>query len=210
MASNHFISAERFQPAIDSPHQELPGGPVLLGESAAVRRLRSQIRRIAPYFRSALICGEPGAGKELVARCLHAGSPGGDGPFIVAQAAVLAEPLAHGEARSAAMRSAQSLLESAHGGTLCLKGVGELSFGQQAGVSRFLRACEQLRGATPGTGRVPSERASSRARIVAVSDRDLRTLAAIGQFRQDLYTHLSAVEILVPPLRQRAEDIPAI
>jgi DNA-binding NtrC family response regulator len=210
MASNHFISAERFQPTIRQEHQELPGGPVLLGESAAVRRLRSQIRRIAPYFRTALICGEPGAGKELVARCLHAGSPGGDGPFIVAQAAVLAEPLAHGEARSAAMRSAQSLLESAHGGTLCLMGVGELSFGQQAGVSRFLRACEQLRGATPGTGRVPSERVSSRARIVAVSDRDLRTLAAIGQFRQDLYTHLSAVEILVPPLRQRAEDIPAI
>jgi DNA-binding NtrC family response regulator len=211
MASNHFISAERFQPTIEREHQEQPGGPVLLGESAAVRRLRSQIRRIAPYFRTALIRGEPGVGKELVARCLHAGSPGGDGPFIVTQAAVLSEPLAHGEAaHPAGMPSAESLHESAHGGTLCLRGVGELSFGQQAGLSRFLRASEQLHDATPGSGRGPIERAGPRARIVAASDRDLRPLAAIGQFRQDLYAHLSAVEILVPPLRQRVEDIPAI
>jgi DNA-binding NtrC family response regulator len=183
---------------------------VLLGESAAVRRLRSQVRRIAPYFRTALVRGEPGAGKELVSRCLHAGSPG-DGPFIVAQAAMLAEPFAHGDAtRPAGMRSAQSLFESAHGGTLFLKGVSELSFAQQAGLFRSLRACEELRGVTPGIGRVPTHPAESRARIVAASDRDLRTLTAIGQFRQDLYAHLSAVEIMVPPLRQRAEDIPVI
>ncbi|MGA1984328.1 MAG: sigma 54-interacting transcriptional regulator [Acidobacteriaceae bacterium] len=209
MASNHFISAEPFQPAIPPEHQELPGGPLLSGESAAVRRLRSQVRRIAPYFRTALVHGEPGAGKELAAHCLHAGSPGSDGPFIVAQAAMLAEPLDHAP-RPLGMRSAQSLVESAHGGTLFLKGIAELSFAQQAGLLRFLQACEQLRVATPGAGRVSLQPADSRPRIIAASDRDLRPLAAIGQFRQDLYAHLSAVEILVPPLRQRTDDIPVI
>ncbi len=207
-----FSTAERFrQPARERGNHELPGEPVVLGESVAVRRLRSQIRRIAPYFRTALIRGEPGSGKELVARCLHAGSPGADGPFIMAPAAVLAETFAGGEeTHTAGMRSVESLLASAYSGALYLMGVGELSFGQQAGLFRFLRACEGLRGAVPVGGRVRDERTNARARILAASDRDLRALSLIGRFRQDLYAHLSAVEIFVPPLRQRAEDIPTL
>jgi DNA-binding NtrC family response regulator len=212
MATNVFTTAERFeQAAPERENHEPPGELVVLGESIAVRRLRSQIRRIAPYFRIALIRGETGSGKELVARCLHAGSPGADGPFIVARADALAGAFARDEpSRMARMRPAVSLLESAHGGTLFLKDVGDLSFGLQAGLLEFLRACEELHGADPGTGRTRIDRADSRARILAASSRDLHALALIGQFRQDLYAHLSAVEIHVPPLRQRVEDIPAI
>ena len=90
--------------------------PVLLGESVAVRRLRSQIQRIAPHFRIALIRGEMGCGKELVARAIHALSPGADGPFIAIDAGMLARSVVDGEmARSRRGRTAESVLESADG-----------------------------------------------------------------------------------------------
>ena len=212
MATHVFIPAERFRQPIDEPeNSESTGELVVLGESVAVRRLRSQIRRIAPYFRTALIRGETGSGKELVARRLHAGSPGADGPFVVEPAAAIAEPFSRDQpTQIGARRSAESLLESAHAGALYLKGVGELSFGQQAGLYRFLRACEERRGTSACSGHTRIGRIDGRARILAASDRDLRALALIGQFRQDLYAYLSAVEVLVPPLRDRAEDIPML
>jgi DNA-binding NtrC family response regulator len=216
MATHVFTTAERLRPPIDElEDHESAGELVVLGESVAARRLRSQIRRIAPYFRTALIRGEAGSGKELVARCLHAGSPGADGPFIVEPAAAIAEPFARDEsARIAGTHSARSLMASARTGALYLKDVGELSFGQQAGLFRFLRACEEQRDAPAGASRVrihrTDGRADRRARILAASDRDLHALALIGRFRQDLYAHLSAVEILVPPLRERLEDIPVL
>jgi DNA-binding NtrC family response regulator len=212
MATNVFTPEEHFrQPTSERDNQEPPGELVVLGESVAVRRLRSQIRRIAPYYRIALIRGEAGSGKELVARCLHAGSPGADGPFVVAQADTLAGAFARDESsRLAGMRPAVSLLESAHGGTLFLKDVGDLSFGLQAGLFEFLRACEELRGAGSDPRRAQIDQTDPQARILAASDRDLHALALIGQFRQDLYAQLSAVEIHVPPLRHRVEDIQAM
>jgi DNA-binding NtrC family response regulator len=196
-----------------------PGGSILLGESVAVRRLRSQIQRIAPHFRTALIRGEAGSGKEFVARALHALSASGDGPFLVTRASRLADLIANDESTHHSYSQAgASLLESAQGGTLYLKGVNELSFGQQVMLFRFLCACEERRSAVSPTARSgydgPERRRveprSLRCRVLAASDRDLRTLSAIGQFRQDLYARLSAVEIFVPPLRQRMEDIPAL
>jgi len=188
--------------------------PALLGDSVSIRRLRSQIQRIAPYFRTALLRGETGSGKQLVARAIHALSPGADGPFIVANACMLAQSVAHGESSlSTSSSSAASLLESAEGGTLYLELVTELPFTLQAALLRFIHACEERRNLSPQSE--PSDFHHSEPlridiRIIASSDRDLRVLAAIGQFRQDLYARLSAVEILVPPLRQRAEDIPIL
>jgi DNA-binding NtrC family response regulator len=244
MSSNHFISAESLrEPHSDAQHVN-PSGPasmcdsgeearepVLLGESVAVRRLRSQIQRIAPYYRTALIRGETGSGKELVARAIHTRSPGADGPFIVTDAPELAESIE--ASRPGSMRASASLLECAHGGTLYLKGVGELSYALQAALLRFIRACEERRSGTGSIGRVDFNRASphgtgvrgraeaykpmqfpapqiAATRILAASGRDLSTLSAIGQFRQDLYARLSAVEIVVPPLQQRVEDLPML
>jgi len=232
MSSNHFISAGSFrQPLTESPQREHTGpnassgntrnmrDPVLLGDSVAIRRLRSQIQRIAPYFRIALIRGEVGSGKQLVGRAIHALSPVADGPFIVSTAYAIAESVANSEATSSpASASATSLIESANGGTLYLNSVGDLPFALQAALFRFLRACEERRAAPVNSARSDFHRSSPHSldsritppRILAASDRDLRTMAAIGQFRQDLYARLSSVEILVPPLRQRVEDIPLL
>ena len=227
MSSSHFISAGPFrQPISKSQNQDAAGSalasltrsiqrnPVLLGDSVAIRRLRSQIQRIAPYFRTALVRGETGSGKQLVARAIHDLSTGANGPFIVANASALAESIAKGDlARASSSPSAAFLLASANGGTLYLDSVGELPFTLQAALFRFIRACEERRSVAPPASRNDFRRTEPErinTRILASTDRDLRVLASIGQFRQDLYARLSAVEILVPPLRQRIEDIPTL
>jgi DNA-binding NtrC family response regulator len=161
--------------------------------------LRSQVERIAPHYRVALVRGERGAGKKSVARTIHALSPGAGGEFVVAPAAAFAESVTTEAVRSPASAAATTLLESARGGTLYLQGVGELSPAQQAGLLRFLCGFEERR--------VKTDQRNPDPRILVSSDRDLRTLAAIGQFRQDLYSRLSGVEIFVPALRERLEDI---
>lgn len=202
MSSFQVTSAALFrQPLGQSQDRKLSVEPVacgaensrsdwaLLGESVAVRRLRSQIGRVAPYFRTALIRGEAGSGKEFVARAIHELSPAGEGPFIVADVRLLVE---------SEDRVAAELFELAHGGTLYLTPVGELSFSHQAALLRFFQASELRRVDSPRT------------RILAASDGDLRTLAASGQFSRDLYARLSTVQIFVPPLRQRVDDIPIL
>jgi DNA-binding NtrC family response regulator len=215
MSTNYFVSAGLTRQPFSESQDDEPvraatavfgrdqHDPILVGESAAIRRLRSQVERIAPYFRTALIRGEIGAGKQTVARSIHARSPGADGPFIVSNATSLAEAIAC----EASSPIAASLLDSANGGTLYLDGVGELPFALQAGLVRFIRACEDRRAASYA-GRSDLPRPDTR--IVTATHRDLRTLSAIGQFRQDLYVRLSVVEIFVPPLRQRVDDIPVL
>jgi DNA-binding NtrC family response regulator len=163
-------------------------------------RLRSQIQRVAPYFRTALVRGEPGTGKELAARALHMLSTSVEGPFVPCPIASLTEALTADEAQSAAASRATTLLESAQGGTLYLEEIGELPYPLQASMVRLLKAFDERR----------AETRRWELRIVAATHRDLRTLSAIGQFRPDLYARLSVVEILVPPLRQRDEDIPVL
>jgi DNA-binding NtrC family response regulator len=184
------------------------GDSILVGESVVVRRLRSQIQRIAPYFRTALIRGESGSGKEQVARAIHALSPVSHGPFIVAHAAAVAESAGSGEAGSTP--TAASLLESALGGTLYIKGVSELSIGLQGALFRFLGDCEQRRAEPRRVNFDRPETRQAETRILAASHLDVRTLSTIGQFRPDLYARLAAVEIFVPPLRERIEDIPIL
>jgi DNA-binding NtrC family response regulator len=185
---------------------------ILRGESVMIRRLRSQIDRIAPYLRAGLLRGEKGSGKQLVARAIHAHGPCAGGPFVVSNATSLAETIAADNVASTA-----SMLESAQGGTLYLDAVGEMPYALQAGFLRFIRACEERRARALGSRTDFSAsdfyRTESRLpdmRILAATHRDLRTMSAIGQFRQDLYARLSVVEIFVPSLRQRPEDIPAL
>ena len=117
------------------------------------RRLRSQIQRIAPYFRTALLRGETGSGKQLVARAIHTLSPAADGPSIVANASSLAQSIAKANPRSETSPSAASLLDSANGGTLYLDSVGELPFTLQAALFRFIRACEERRNVPQAASR---------------------------------------------------------
>jgi DNA-binding NtrC family response regulator len=230
MSSHHSTGAGRFQETVvKSQSRELPGEAsaeversdwVLLGESVAVRQLRSQIQHIAPYYRTALIRGEGGAGKHAVTQAIHTRSPAAAGRFVVRDARALADVVERSPGYRASDISAESVLQSSRGGTLHMTHVGELSFSQQAALFRFLRGCEERRGGTAeargkGAGASDLQRTTppqpdtrpNMTRILASTDRDLRALTAIGQFRQDLYVRLSAVEIFVPPLRQRIEDV---
>jgi DNA-binding NtrC family response regulator len=192
--------------------------PALLGDGVAVRHLRSQIQRIAPYFRIAVLRGESGSGKGVVARAIHARSPGALGPFIIADAAVFADAVS----AAPGPRSTPSLLEAADGGTLYLKRACDLSAAHQDSLVRFFRGRWERRAESPSGSDSPERRTLERRqpnpaparycgmRILVASDRDLRTLAAVGRFRQDLYAQLSAVEIVVPPLRERLDDIPVL
>ncbi|MDP9050200.1 MAG: sigma 54-interacting transcriptional regulator [Acidobacteriota bacterium] len=176
-----------------------PGDWALLGRSAANQQLRSQIQRIAPYFRVALISGELGSGKQAVGRAIHALSPRADGQFVAIDAAAMTDVLESGGAEAGCRSCVMEALEAARGGTLYVARVGELSFVQQGTLFDFLRGQEERRD-LPGSG----------LRVLAESDRDLRALTSAGQFRLDLYGSLSVLEILVPPLRQRKEDIPVL
>ena len=195
-------------PSASSPHPYRQGtnesAPALLGQSALVRRLRTQIGRIAPYLRTALIVGEPGCGKSQIARALHDAGPQANGPFVACSAVTFAEAL-FGE-RSA--EDAASLLDSARGGTLYLRGVDELAYPLQGTLQRFLAGRESTRMGLPVAGRAAQpHREAAEVRIIAGSRRDLRTLSSVGQFRTELYGKLSALELRVPALRERTEDI---
>jgi DNA-binding NtrC family response regulator len=214
MSSTHLTlpGLARSRKDLDPPRSTVPDeelATILRGASVAVSQLRSQIQRVAPHLRTALIRGETGAGKHLAACAVHALSAGADGPFIACDASVLATSIANGgSSTSPDSPSAAMLLESAQGGTLYLFGVGRLSAALQAALFRFIRAYDERRAAGAQTSHPGLRRPDIR--ILAASDRDLRTLTAVGQFRQDLYARLSGIEIFVPPLRQRAEDIPLL
>ncbi|WP_035348473.1 sigma-54-dependent transcriptional regulator [Edaphobacter aggregans] len=156
----------------------------LLGSGATMRRLRLQIERIGPHFRTVLVRGEMGTGKELVARALHERSGRAGEAFVFCHAATLAE-MAEDE-RGDWLRGNMG---SADAGTLFVDGAEELSVGGQRGLLRML---EQKMGS----------------RVIVSTAEDLRSMAAAGRFRQDLYHRLARVEIVVEPLRNRTEDIP--
>jgi DNA-binding NtrC family response regulator len=153
-----------------------------------MQRLRLQIRRIGPHFRTMLVCGEPGSGKELTARALHHVSHAAEGPFIVcpADASQLTE----------AMRMAQS-------GTLFLDEISEMPAELQ---SRLLRMLRRQEWAQDGLG-VPQKISL---RMIASSSQDLRALVSAGRFQQELYHQMATLTISLPPLRERAEDIPEL
>ena len=170
----------------------------LLGDEAGLSHVRSQVERIGPHFRLALVTGESGSGKERVARCLHLASSGADGPFVVADPARLESALLDvAQSSSATPSDLDDLLESSRGGTLFLDEVASLSLASQAALLNLLDRQARSRGLRD-------------ARIIASTSRSLRTMAASGTFRQDLLYRISTVEIAVPSLRERKADIPGL
>ena len=185
----------------------LPDNFGMVGNSPALQHLQMQLRRIGPHFRTVLVTGETGTGKELVARALHTLGAGTDAPFIVCNASAIVESLFESElfghvrgAFTGATNDRIGLLEAAHNGTLFLDEIGEMPLTTQAKLLRALQQQEVQRVGSTNTRRV-------RARVIAATNRDLRRHSAAGQFRSDLYYRLAMVEIPVPALRTRLDDI---
>ncbi len=188
----------------------LPGRPdgaaPLIGSTAVMRALRDRIERVAATDFTVLIEGESGTGKELVARQLHELSPRRAGPFVAVNCAALVESLLEAELfgieerTATGVRGRRGKFEHADTGTLFLDEVSDLSLSAQA---KLLRAIQDL--AVERVGGLGAHRVDIR--IVAATNRSLRTLVADGAFRADLFYRISGVELQVPALRQRRADI---
>jgi two-component system response regulator AtoC len=185
------------------------GRPVV-GDAPAMRRLLDAVARVAAKDVTVLVRGETGVGKELVGALLHAEGRRAKGPLVRfncgAIPAELAEAELFGHARGAftgATAARPGFFAQAHGGTLVLDEIGELPLALQ---SKLLRALQDGEIQPVGAGRV--ERVD--VRVVACTNRDLAAEAKAGRFREDLYYRLAVVELVVPPLRDRREDIPAL
>lgn len=180
----------------------------MIGRSPAMRELFSVINRLAPYARTVLITGETGTGKELVARALHTLGPRSAKRLITVNCSAVVETLFESElfghvrgAFTGATADKQGVFEAANGGTVFLDEVGELPAGAQAKLLRTLENGELQR-----VGSVELKKVD--VRVVAATNRHLDAEIAAGRFRSDLYYRLNVVEITVPPLRERSEDIP--
>ncbi len=179
----------------------------IVAKSPAIRRLVDLARRVAKVDSTVLITGESGAGKERIARLLHEESTRAAGPFIAVNCGAIAEPLLEGElfghARGAftgATHDRVGLFEAANGGTLHLDEIGEISPAMQVKLLRVLQEREVRR-----VGENKSRKVD--VRVVAATNRDLAHRVADGHFRQDLYYRLRVVELHVPSLRERRDDI---
>lgn len=182
----------------------------MVGRSPAMRELFEKIRLVADTRSTVLITGESGTGKELVARSLHLESSRRDQPFVPINCAAIPETLVESElfghekgAFTGATERREGLFQAAKGGTLFIDEIGELPLGLQ---SKLLRAIESRMILPVGrTREIPID-----VRLVAATNRALKELVERREFRDDLYFRLKVVELTLPPLRQRREDIPLL
>ena len=182
----------------------------IVGESAAIARVKQTIDRVAPTEARILITGEPGTGKELVARWIHAKSYRADGPLVEVNCAAIPSELIESElfghekgAFTGATKQRIGKFEQADGGTLFLDEIGDMSLDAQAKV---LRALQESR-----ITRVGGDRSITvDVRVIAATNRNLREAAENREFREDLFHRIAVIEIVVPPLRERRGDIPDI
>jgi DNA-binding NtrC family response regulator len=185
-------------------------GEPIIGQSAVFRRALSAAQRVASRDVTVLVRGETGTGKELFASVLHAASARAERPLVRFNCGAIPEPLAEAElfghtrgAFTGATADRAGYFAQADGGTLVLDEIGELPLGLQA---KLLRALEQGEIQPVGASRVRNVSV----RVVACTHRDLAAEARAGRFRADLYYRLAVVELVIPPLRERRDDIPAL
>ncbi len=179
----------------------------LLGDSAPMQALRRELSRLAETDLAVLILGETGTGKDLVARMIHDQSPRGRGPFVAENCSAIAADLMESElfghkkgAFTGADADREGLFELASGGTLFLDEIGDMPLELQA---KLLRALQEQRIRRVGDSRtIPVN-----IRLVAATHKDIQAAVKAGTFREDLYFRVAAVELQVPPLRDRGEDI---
>lgn len=200
--------------AIREPTGSLPRDDyqslVLEGNSLAIRQVRSLLRRFSVTGEPVLITGESGTGKDAAARFIHEHSTRASGPLVTVNCAALPDSLTQSElfgyekgAFTHALTSHPGRLEQANGGSLILSSIDELNLEQQSAILRFLQEgqIERLGGSAPI--RIDS-------RIITTSSQSLTELIQDGRFRSDVYYRLGGLEVKLPPLKDRREDIPAL
>jgi DNA-binding NtrC family response regulator len=182
----------------------------MVGRSPLMLEVYAKIRRIAPHFRTVLVTGATGTGKELAAKALHRLSPAARGPFIVCNCSALVENLVESElfgyvrgAFTGATQDKVGMFEHADGGSIFLDEIGELAPAAQAKLLRVLqnRQVQRVGSLTPRNIDV---------RVIAATHRDLKKMVREGHFREDLYYRLGVVEIPMPVLANRREDLPLL
>jgi len=186
------------------------GNLEMVGKSAALERVRQLIQKVAAARSPVLITGESGTGKELVARAIHGLSAAKGEPFVPVNCAAIPETLLESElfghqkgAYTGAVSDAEGMFRAARKGTLFLDEMGELPMTLQAKLLRVLE--EKMIQPVGSSKRIPFE-----GRIVAATNRNLRKEVEARTFREDLYFRLAIVEINLPPLRERPEDLPLL
>ncbi len=205
LAQNAAVS-RKSQPdgATTAKGESLPG---VIGDSPVMQALYNKISKVAPTDAAVLICGETGTGKELIANAIHRASPRAGRTLISVNCAAIPENLIEAElfghekgAFTGADHAREGLIAAADGGTLFLDEIGELPLEAQA---RLLRVLQE--GEVRAIGSVASRKVS--VRLVAATHRDLRKMCDEGKFREDLYFRINVVQLNLPPLREREEDI---
>ncbi len=190
--------------------ENIEGSSNLIGRSEAMQKVRDLIAKVAPTDTTVLILGETGTGKELVARALHDQSERADKPFVAVNCGALPEHLIESELfghRKGAFTGADEhrtgLFEVAHGGTLFLDEIGELPKAMQAKLLRFLESGEVRRVGD-------NQSFTCDVRVLCATNRGIESMVAEEEFREDLWYRINTFEIHLPPLRERADDIPLL
>jgi DNA-binding NtrC family response regulator len=204
--------AERRHRGIALEHEMLAASEFegIIGRSPCMWDLFSRIRRIAPHYRAVLITGETGTGKDLAASALHRLGGAASGRFVVLNCSAVVETLFESElfghvrgSFTGATQDKTGLIEHAHGGTLFLDEIGDMPLATQAKLLRVLQNQEVQRVGSLTTRKVD-------VRVIAATNHDLRTAITERRFREDLYYRLSMVELKMPRLAERKEDLPLL
>jgi two-component system response regulator PilR (NtrC family) len=192
------------------PERDRRSRDVLIGESAPMQALRATILKLARSQAPVYISGESGTGKELVARLIHAKGPRAERPFVPVNCGAIPGELMESEffghrkgSFTGAHADKEGLFQAAQGGTLFLDEVADLPLPMQV---KLLRAIQEKAVRPVGA----AQETASDVRILSATHRDLGALTREGRFRQDLFYRLNVIEVHVPPLRERSEDIPAL
>src|SRR5690554_2375584 len=205
-------SAQPDQPASgesSGQHQATESDPaaIMYGQCEPMQKVFTLIRKVAPTETTVLIQGESGTGKELAARALHLLSPRATKPLISVNCAAIPESLIESElfghekgAFTGAVTARNGLIEAADGGTLFLDEIGELPLEAQARLLRVLQESEIRRVGSTQSRKVDI-------RLVTATHRNLRAMSKVGEFREDLFYRLNVMQLNIPPLRDRGEDI---
>jgi len=212
---NHLLQTVRAALNVSTPPKAIAKKRIskkytMVGDSTAIQTIHTMVDKVAPTMARVLIQGPNGSGKELVARALHQKSNRSDAPFIEVNCAAIPSELIESElfghmkgAFTSAHKDRKGTFEQAHGGTLFLDEIGDMSLAAQAKV---LRALEEHKIRRVGSDKsIPVD-----VRIVAATNKNIKEEIAQNRFREDLYHRLAVIELYVPPLNDRKEDIPLL